>query len=49
MFLIWIRTVAVQSLDVLAGLLHDPNTNTVKTVIGCFAAVYPLLFRHLCV
>ncbi|THH09925.1 hypothetical protein EW145_g1681 [Phellinidium pouzarii] len=40
--------IASQSLDVLAGVLQDPNPATVKTVIQCFGTVYPLLFRYLC-
>ncbi|KAH8111033.1 Symplekin tight junction protein C terminal-domain-containing protein [Phellopilus nigrolimitatus] len=39
---------ASQSLDVLAGILHDPNPATVKTAIQCFGTIYPLLFRFLC-
>ncbi|PCH44216.1 hypothetical protein WOLCODRAFT_138834 [Wolfiporia cocos MD-104 SS10] len=39
---------AAQSLDTLAGLLHDSNPTTVKATIQCFATVYPLLFRVLC-
>ncbi|KAL5492454.1 hypothetical protein ACEPAI_3901 [Sanghuangporus weigelae] len=39
---------ATQSLDVLAGLLRDPNSAIVKTTVQCFGTVYPLLFRHLC-
>ena len=39
--------VAAQNLDVLAGLLGDPNPLTVKVVIQCFGTAYPLLFRLL--
>ncbi|TFY75979.1 hypothetical protein EWM64_g8033, partial [Hericium alpestre] len=39
---------ASQSLEVLAGLLNDPNPATVKVVVQTFATVYPLLFRYLC-
>ncbi|KAF8518981.1 Symplekin tight junction protein C terminal-domain-containing protein [Hysterangium stoloniferum] len=39
---------AAQSLDVLAGVLHDPSSATLKIVIQCFATVYPLLFRLYC-
>jgi hypothetical protein len=42
-----VNTVSAQSLDALAMLLHDQNTQTVKTVIGCFGTMYPLLFRSL--
>ncbi|OBZ73776.1 Symplekin [Grifola frondosa] len=40
--------VASQSLETLAGLLNDPNLNTVKVVVQCFPTVYALLFRMLC-
>lgn len=40
-------SVANQALDVLSGLLSDPNPAIVKTVIQCFGSVYPLLFRYL--
>ncbi|TFK51746.1 hypothetical protein OE88DRAFT_1679157 [Heliocybe sulcata] len=44
-----VRTdLASQSVESLAGLLHDPNPNTVKLVVQTFATVYPLLFRVLC-
>ncbi|KAA1468855.1 hypothetical protein DENSPDRAFT_863857 [Dentipellis sp. KUC8613] len=39
---------ALQSLDVLAGLLGGSNKLTVKVVVETFATVYPLVFRHLC-
>lgn len=38
---------ASQSLETLAGLLHDSNQNTVKVTVQCFATVYALLFRVL--
>ena len=41
------ETVSAQSLEALAMLLHDHNAQTVKTVIGCFGTMYPLLFRSL--
>ncbi|KAJ3536396.1 hypothetical protein NM688_g6844 [Phlebia brevispora] len=45
-----IRTqLASQSLEVLAGVLNERNVHTVKVVIQCFATVYPLLFRQLCI
>ncbi len=37
--------VADQSLEVLVGLLNDPNASTVKVVVQCFPTVYALLFR----
>lgn len=40
---------ANQSLDVLSGVLNDPNPENVKTAIQCFGTVYPLLFRYLCI
>ncbi|KZT27847.1 hypothetical protein NEOLEDRAFT_1130335 [Neolentinus lepideus HHB14362 ss-1] len=44
-----VRTdLASQSVESLAGLLHDPNPATVKLVVQTFATVYPLLFRVLC-
>ncbi|EPQ56463.1 hypothetical protein GLOTRDRAFT_59735 [Gloeophyllum trabeum ATCC 11539] len=44
-----VRTdLASQSVETLAGLLNDPNPNSVKLVVQCFATVYPLLFRVLC-
>ncbi|KAH9945718.1 Symplekin tight junction protein C terminal-domain-containing protein [Amylocystis lapponica] len=39
---------SAQSLDTLALLLHDANSNTVKVAVQCFATVYALLFRILC-
>ncbi|KAI0272578.1 Symplekin tight junction protein C terminal-domain-containing protein [Gloeopeniophorella convolvens] len=39
---------AVQSLDVLAGLLGDASAWTVKLAVQTFAGAYPLLFRSLC-
>ncbi|KAI0072686.1 hypothetical protein K474DRAFT_1604648 [Panus rudis PR-1116 ss-1] len=39
---------ASQCLEVLTGLLYDPNPATVKVVIQCFGTVYPLVFRMLC-
>ena len=42
-----VHIVASQSLEVLTGLLNDPNPFTVKVAVQCFAAVYPLLFRML--
>ena len=41
--------VAVQSLDVLAGLLNDGNAWTVKTVVQSLVGAYLLLFRRMCV
>lgn len=41
--------VALQSLDVLAGLLNDDNSWTVKVAVQTLAGAYPLLFRRLCV
>ncbi|KAH7914854.1 Symplekin tight junction protein C terminal-domain-containing protein [Hygrophoropsis aurantiaca] len=44
-----VRTqLASQSVDTLAGLLHDTNNRTVKVTIQCLTTVYPLLFRLLC-
>ncbi|KAH9924792.1 Symplekin tight junction protein C terminal-domain-containing protein [Fomitopsis serialis] len=40
---------ASQSVETLASLLHDSNPTTVKVSVQCFATVYPLLFRMLCV
>ncbi|TFY68492.1 hypothetical protein EVJ58_g962 [Rhodofomes roseus] len=40
---------ASQSVETLAALLHDANPTTVKVSVQCFATVYPLLFRLLCV
>ncbi|KAI0292278.1 Symplekin tight junction protein C terminal-domain-containing protein [Russula brevipes] len=39
---------AVQSLDVLVGLLNDDNPWTVKVAVQTIAGAYPLLFRRLC-
>ncbi|KAI0766933.1 Symplekin tight junction protein C terminal-domain-containing protein [Trametes elegans] len=39
---------ADQSLEILAGLLNDPNVNTAKVAVQCFPTVYALLFRSLC-
>ncbi|KAI0820808.1 Symplekin tight junction protein C terminal-domain-containing protein [Trametes gibbosa] len=39
---------ADQALEVLAGLLGDPNVGTVKVAVQCFPTVYALLFRSLC-
>ncbi|RDX54248.1 hypothetical protein OH76DRAFT_1398571 [Lentinus brumalis] len=39
---------ADQSLEMLFGLLNDPNVNTVKVAVQCFPTVYALLFRTLC-
>ncbi|KAH9995475.1 Symplekin tight junction protein C terminal-domain-containing protein [Russula vinacea] len=39
---------ALQSLDVLAGLLNDDNSWTVKVAVQTLAGAYPLLFRRLC-
>ncbi|EJD43771.1 hypothetical protein AURDEDRAFT_65903 [Auricularia subglabra TFB-10046 SS5] len=40
---------AAQCLDVLANLVNDPSPRTVKVAVQCFASVYPLLFRTLCI
>ena len=40
-----VHAVADQSLEILAGLLNDPNINTVKVAVQCFPTVYALLFR----
>jgi symplekin len=39
--------VAVQSLDVLVGLLNDDSPWTVKVAVQSIAGAYPLLFRRL--
>ena len=39
------RVVAEQSLELLAGLLNDPDVGTVKVTVQCFTTVYALLFR----
>ena len=39
--------VAVQSLDVLAGLLNDGVAWTVKIAVQTLAGAYPLLFRRM--
>ncbi|KZT34250.1 hypothetical protein SISSUDRAFT_1065486 [Sistotremastrum suecicum HHB10207 ss-3] len=39
---------ASSSLDVLESLLNEGDVTTCKVVIQCFASVYPLLFRLLC-
>ncbi|KAG6866570.1 hypothetical protein C0991_002055 [Blastosporella zonata] len=41
-------TMASQALDTLVQLVDDPNQATVKVVVQTFTAVYPLLFRLLC-
>ncbi|KAH7927832.1 hypothetical protein BV22DRAFT_1031314 [Leucogyrophana mollusca] len=44
-----VRTqLASQSVEPLAGLLHDANARTVKVAVQCLTTVYPLLFRVLC-
>jgi hypothetical protein len=43
------RTVAQQSFEALTPLLDEPHPPTTKLVIQCFTAIYPVLFRWLCV
>ncbi|KAJ8521574.1 hypothetical protein ONZ45_g1743 [Pleurotus djamor] len=40
---------SLQSLNALSQLLDDPNPTMVKIVIQCLCAVFPLLFRQLCI
>lgn len=39
--------VSSDSVDTLAGLLHDANPYTVKVAIQTLTTVFPLLFRQL--
>lgn len=39
--------VASQSVDTLAGLLHDANPFTVKVAVQTLTTAFPLLFRQL--
>ena len=46
-FLNFYSLVSFDSVDTLAGLLHDANPYAVKVAIQTLTTVFPLLFRQL--